>query len=213
MGPTSTAIHEAGHAVAALAFDSALGGVSINPNADKNQAGHAANEPCEDPRNEAIVFYAGHAAERLLNVEAAERDTWASGSDYEAAGRLVGEDDREKCQLEAEQLVRTNWCAVYFMALELDRQKTLDDCEASSIYEVCSHGSEAVADLAQYRTRCPSHSLSLDDYAAEVERLEEVLIMATEAAGSLLVQEPHAGHGGPSGLAHHPDDPGRTERP
>ena len=189
MVPTSTAIHEAGHAVVAMALGLDVGGVTIVPDEDNNRAGSSSNDPAESAIDEATVYFAGYEAERLLDPQAAALVRWASSSDEEAAAELlssVGASDRaSQCRDLARRLLVRRWAMVYALALDLDHWRSLEPDECGYHFDVVDHG-DLAGELAEYRVRNPRIDLTLDQFAAERERLLKVLEAASIAAQKLL---------------------------
>lgn len=183
MAPTSTSIHEAGHAIVAMALGLQVGTVTIVPDEDNNRAGSSCNEPGESPVDEATVYYAGWEAERLFDPADAELSRWASSSDDGAAAELLKGADagdlESRCRESARRLLVEHWATVVAVALDLDHWLSLDPDAVALDFEGGDHNDLAV-ELAEYRARNPRIDLALDQLAAERERLLKVL----EAASS-----------------------------
>lgn len=144
-----TAFHEAGHAVIGRVLGCPpLKSVSIERNEDENSRGYCWHEPWpedeEDPwgaderhdQVDILILLAGPAAAHRFT--GAYNTVGAAGDLHEAtltAQMLPGQsgDRLNHSQVEAEQLVATNWTAIEALARELLIHKVLDGPEAERI--------------------------------------------------------------------------------
>jgi hypothetical protein len=139
------AIHEAAHAIVALALPKGwLISIKINPSSSKNDGTTQCGSI--DTHEDAVIFLAGYAAEdALLGKTGAGRDTREFGN----AEALVGPDMMEQCWSEATQLVLDNEAAIRAVADELMATRDENDNSrmsgerAREIFEQCKSGAYA----------------------------------------------------------------------
>ena len=120
----TTAYHEAGHVVAAVAFGIPILVASIVPNVGENEAGHVMQYEEHDVPDELVIYMlAGHAAAR--RIAPAATGEWG---DEDKVSELLPSCGRSEVELRArtEQLVTDRWGAIDRVAFYLIKYGRLD---------------------------------------------------------------------------------------
>lgn len=146
-----TAIHEAGHVVAAMHFRHLIGDVSIIVDPDLGRLGFSASEDSHDPDEQVIVLYAGLAAERLIRPETqVEEGSW---DDYERASQVHGLDaPPPHLEQAAANLVAERRSAIEALAQALIERQTLKGDEAALVVDCVDEGSDWQQSLSELLT-------------------------------------------------------------
>lgn len=143
----TTAYHEAGHAVVALALDRPIHKVSVLPGKDllgQCQFGKGVSRPSDDwLEREMLIALAGLAAEAR---HTGQYDRLAAGRDLRYARKLAVQraGDRQADRLERRMLAKTeniladdaNWRAVEAIAAELMKLGTISGRAARHLFDL-----------------------------------------------------------------------------
>lgn len=187
--PTGTAVHEAGHAIAALALGCTLAYATIVPDAEEGRLGSSCNEDDEeDPHSTIIVLFAGHEAEQAFFPD----------GDLEAAKLGAGDDDakaaellkfcepgvtEDSCRVDARRIVAEHWRSILLVALELDHWKLLVGDAIELLHDLASGATDDIAGIARWRAHDAIPNTS-EAITAEYHRLCELVAVVDEAEGA-----------------------------
>jgi hypothetical protein len=191
--PSSTAIHEAGHAVVARRLGIYVESATIEPN--ESCRGHICHQPStsrvesdsqgqaneikQAPIDEIIVCYSGWAAELRLTSGREEEARLGSGDDNEQAAKLLerlpGETEAT-LRHKSDRLVASNWKAIYLVALELEVWKRLDAEELDLLIDLSDENNSNVAIVSLVNNRAFKSRIDWESRDSEISRLQDQLI-------------------------------------
>lgn len=154
----ATAMHEAGHAVAAVRYGLLLSEVTIKRIEHEHGAtlGHATTEESTDPDEEVVGLYCGLAAERLADPSASEEG--GAWDDYEKADALLPSCSHTKAELEASaaEFVQRERAAVDALADALIERETISGDLAQIVVDAVDEGEDWRDVVAEYASRFPA---------------------------------------------------------